>query len=409
MKVTPTHISIRELAEGFFDDEENGVAAYDERLNVRPAYQREFIYPDSARNEVMRSVVEGMPLNVFYWMACPDDSEFEYELLDGQQRTMSICQYVDGSYSIPNDPQFPGESFDNLPADIKKRILDYEILVYVCEGTESERLRWFERINIAGELLNTQELLNAVYSGAWVSDARRYFSKVNGPAIQMAQDHLKTTIKVGPRSVDKIDGVNRQSYLAQALKWAADAEDMTVSQYMSKHAKDKSASALWNEFKRTIRWVKKTFITTYADMKGIDWGRLWREHKNDDKYHIRDGSVLDWDVSGIDAEIKRLRNDPDISNKNIYEFVLTGDERLLSFRAFDERDQLEVYEEQGHKCPYCIEAAIINGKSADDVEELPISKMHADHIKPWSKGGRTVKENLQMLCIKHNLAKSNKE
>lgn len=365
MKVQQRTVTIRELTEGYFNDAEEGVVAYDELLDVRPPYQREFVYKDAQRDEVIRSVLAGFPLSVFYWAVAPDG---KFEMLDGQQRTMSICEYVDGSFTVDD------LLFDNLPKDKREAILDYELIVYVCDGTDSEKLRWFEVINIAGEKLTDQELRNAVYAGSWVSDARRYFSKTAGPAYQLGSDYM---------SGDPI----RQQYLQTVLTWAAAKDGVdTIEHYMGLHQHDADAQALWNYYRKVIRWVKATFTSTYADMRGLPWGLYYNEHHEDALDHV-----------ALDAEVKRLRADEDVTSKRgIYAYLLDGDERHLSIRAFDRRDIAVAYERQDHKCAIC-------GKT------FTLDKMHADHVVPWSKGGHTTLENLQMLCRDCNLKKGAQE
>lgn len=363
MKVTQRTVTVAELTEGYFNDEEEGVVAYDEALNVRPPYQREFVYKDAQRDEVIRSVLEGFPLSVFYWAVAPDG---KFEMLDGQQRTMSICEYVDGNFTVD------GMLFDNLPADKRQAILDYELIVYVCDGTDSEKLKWFQVINIAGEKLTDQELRNAVYAGTWVSDARRYFSKTAGPAYQLASDYMKG---------EPI----RQEYLQTVLGWAANKDGVAdINHYMGLHQHDADAKALWNYFRKVVKWVKTVFPTTYAQMKGLPWG-IWYNKYHEDK------------TTSLDTDVKRLRADPEVQRlAGIYEYLLDGDERHLGLRQFDDVDMARRYEEQDGKCAIC-------GKP------FPQSKMHGDHITPWSKGGRTVYENLQMLCRDCNLKKGAQE
>ena len=182
MNIAERKVTVGEVCEGYFNDAEEGVVGYDERLDIRPKYQREFVYKDAQRDEVIRTVLKGLPLNVIYWCKTGEDT---YEVLDGQQRTISLCEYVDGSFSVDD------KYFYNLPADVKKKILDYPLFVYVCDGTDSEKLDWFRIINIAGEQLTDQELRNAVYAGSWTSDAKRYFSKTGCAADALAGDYLK--------------------------------------------------------------------------------------------------------------------------------------------------------------------------------------------------------------------------
>ena len=322
MTIEQRNVTIGELCEGYFNDAEEGVKGYDERLDIRPKYQREFVYKDAQRDEVIRTVQKGLPLNVMYWCRTGEDS---YEVLDGQQRTISVCEYVDGSFSVDD------KYFYNLPSDQKQKILDYELFVYVCDGTDSEKLDWFRIINIAGEQLTDQELRNAVYAGSWTSDAKRYFSKTGCAAGMLAGDYLKGA------SI-------RQEYLETAILWAACAQGQTIEAYMAQHQFDPSAVQLWNYFRSVIDWVQAIFPKTRKEMKGLPWGLLFNEH----------GQRTDLDSKALELEIQRLMGDEDVTRKSgIYEFLLTGDERKLSIRAFDRRDALAAYERQQHKCAIC--------------------------------------------------------
>ena len=367
MKIEQRQVTVGEVCEGYFNDDEEGVVGYDERLDIRPRYQREFVYKDQQRNEVIRTVRRGLPLNVIYWCRVQkDDGSEGFEVLDGQQRILSLCEYVDGSFSV--DDQF----FDNLPADQKRQILDYPLFVYVCDGEDSEKLEWFEIINIAGEQLTNQELRNAVYAGSWVSSAKRYFSKTGCAASTLAGDYLKGA------SI-------RQEYLETAISWAASAEGETIKGYMSKHQWDPSAVQLWNYFRSVIDWVKAIFPKYRKEMKGLPWGLLYNQH----------GKRTDLDPKALESEIQRLMADDDVTRRaGVYEYLLTGDERKLSIRTFTLRDKRSAYERQGHQCVKC-------GKV------FPFEEMQGDHITPWSKGGKTVPENCQMLCADCNRRKSN--
>ena len=186
MKITETKIKVSDLVENYKDNGDGGVFGYNDRLTIRPSFQREFIYGEKQRAAVIDSVMNGFPLNVMYWSKTGSDS---YEVLDGQQRTVSIAQYINKDFPIKingND-----KFFQNLTDEEKQTILDYELTVYVCEGTEAEKLEWFKRINIAGEVLTPQELLNATYTGPWLADAKNYFSKRNCVAAKMADGYLK--------------------------------------------------------------------------------------------------------------------------------------------------------------------------------------------------------------------------
>ena len=238
MQINELKVTIGEVYEGYFNDAEEGVIGYDELLDIRPKYQREFVYKDKQRDEVIRTVMKGLPLNVIYWCKVKkEDGTDGFEVLDGQQRTISVCEYVDGSFSVDD------KYFNNLPADKQKQILDYPLFVYVCDGTDSEKLDWFRIINIAGEQLTDQELRNAV---SWVSSAKRYFSKTGCAADALAGDYLKGS------SI-------RQEYLETAILWAASAEGISIEQYMAQHQNDPSAVILWNYFRSVIDWVQAIF------------------------------------------------------------------------------------------------------------------------------------------------------
>lgn len=368
MKITEKKIAVRKVIEEYFNDAEEGVRGFDENLDIRPKYQREFVYKDKQRDEVIRTVMKNLPLNVMYWADrgadFDDEDEPRYEVMDGQQRTISVCEYVDGSFSV--DDKF----FFNLPQDRQDAILDYELFIYVCEGTESEKLEWFRIINIAGEQLTDQELRNAVYAGSWTSDAKRYFSKTGCAAGILADDYLKGS------SI-------RQEYLEAAILWAAAAEEKTIEAYMAEHQNDPSAVQLWNYFRSVIDWVKAIFPKVRKEMKGLPWGLFFNEH----------GERTDLDPKKLEAEIQKLLGDEDVTKKSgIYEYLLTGEDKCLQIRGFDRRDALAAYEKQGHKCAIC-------------GETFEFDEMHADHIKAWSKGGRTTPENCQMLCRDCNLKK----
>lgn len=369
MDIQEKKITIREITEAYFNDAEEGVIGYNENLDIRPRYQREFVYPDDKRDEVVRTIMKGLPLNVMYWVDRgeqyeDDPDEPRYEVMDGQQRTISLCEYVDGSFSVDD------KYFYNLPDDIQERFLDYKLFVYVCEGTDSEKLEWFRIINIGGEKLTEQELRNAIYAGAWVSDAKRYFSKTGCAANGLAGDYLKGS------SI-------RQEYLETAIKWAAAAEDKTIEAYMAEHQNDPTAQALWSYFRSVIEWIQAIFPRKRKEMKGLPWGLFYNEH------HTR----RDLDPAQLEERISALMADDDVTKASgVYEYVLTGNERALSIRAFSDRDKRAAYEHQKGICPMC-------------GEHFEYEEMHGDHIVPWSKGGQTVRENCQMLCRDCNLKK----
>jgi len=293
-----------------------------------------------------------------YW-SVRDDGNFE--VIDGQQRTISLCQYVAGDFSIN------GLAFHNLPKDKREQILNYPLMIYLCSRTDSEKLEWFRTINIAGEKLTDQELRNAVYSGSWVSDAKRYFSKNSRP-------------KIGD---DYLSGVAiRQEYLETAIDWISKGK---IEEYMSKNQHEPNANEVWLYFQAVINWVKATFPKYRKEMKGIQWGVLYNEFK-DKKL----------DSKKLEKEITELMLDEEITKKSgIYPYILTRDEKHLNLRSFTDNQKREAYERQEGICVKCNEHFEIEG-------------MEADHIKPWHEGGKTNAENCQMLCKQDNRTKSGK-
>ena len=363
MKIELHEIPIREVANGYKDSQESGVVGYGGLLDIRPAYQREFIYKDDKRNAVIDTVRKNFPLNVMYWVKTKQGT---YEILDGQQRTISICKYINKEYSI--DYQY----FHNLTKDEQEQILDYPLMVYICEGTDKEQLDWFRVINIGGERLTEQELRNAVYTGEWLTDAKRYFSKTGCVAYQIANKYL--------------NGVaNRQDYLQTALRWIAHRDGKVIEEYMSEHQHDSNANELWLYFKSVIDWVMILFPHYRKEMKGIEWGYLYN------KYHLNS-----YDSKAFESRILDLIDDDDVGSiKGIYEYLFDGEEKHLSLRQFDDKTKRKVYEKQKGICAVC-------GK------HFEIDEMEADHIDPWHDGGKTVIDNCQMLCKPCNRRKSGK-
>ena len=360
MKIELHKITVRDLTNGYADNAEQGVKAYGGKLDVRPPYQREFVYGDKQRAAVIDTLTQGFPLNVMYW-ATRDDGTFE--IIDGQQRTISICQYVNGDFA------YLFKYFHNLQEDEKEQILNYELQVYICSGTDSEKLKWFETINIAGEKLTEQELRNAVYAGSWVSDAKRYFSKTGCAAYGLASKYVSGS-------------PIRQDYLETAIRWISKGN---IEVYMGNHQHDPNAVALWNHFSSVINWVKALFPKYRKEMKGVDWGTLYEKFKEQSL-----------DATALEEKVTKLMMDSDVQKKSgIYAYVLDGDEHHLGIRAFDDNTKREVYERQQGICKIC-------GKHFD------IEQMEADHITPWKEGGRTIAENCQMLCRECNRRKSDK-
>ncbi len=358
MEVKLKELTVRDLVEDYKDHAEEGVSGYGGKLDIRPPYQREFVYNDKQRKAVIDTVTKGFPLNVMYW-AVRDDGDFE--IIDGQQRTISICQYVNSDFS------YKDRYFHNLNDDEQKNILDYELTVYECSGTDTEKLEWFKTINIAGEELSDQELRNAVYHGSWVTDAKRYFTKSGCPAYQIGNRYLSGKM-------------NRQEFLETTIKWISNNQ---IEDYMAIHQHDKNAKELWEYFEKVVQWIEKTFIKYRSDMKGLPWGEFYNEYKD-----------IEFNPEETEKRISELYEDTEIkSKKGIYYYILNGDSKHLNLRTFEDHVKKAIYEKQKGKCKHCN-------------KEFPLSQMHADHIKPWSLGGKTVPENCQVLCQSCNAKKS---
>lgn len=358
MKIELREISIREVIAGYINNQEDGVVGYGGRLNIRPKYQREFVYKDKQRDSVIETVRKNFPLNVMYWVRNTDDT---YEVLDGQQRTISICEYVAGNFSL--DFQY----FHNLTDTEREEILDYRLMVYFCEGDDREKLDWFRTINIAGEKLTDQELRNAVYTGTWLTDAKRYFSRSGCAAHGLGSDYLSGS------SI-------RQEYLETTIDWISEGN---IEQYMAEHQHQPNANELWLYFQAVINWTQASFPNYRREMKGVAFGTLYNAFK--------DTAI---DSKALETEIARLMQDEDVTKKSgIYEYVLTRNEKYLNIRAFTDKQKREAYERQAGICTKC-------------ENHFEIDEMEADHITPWHSGGRTNAENCQMLCRNCNRVKS---
>ncbi len=370
MEIKMNEIAVRDVFKGYVDSEEEGVVAYGGKLNVRPAFQREFVYKDKQRDEVINTVRKGFPLNVMYWSKSGED---EYEMLDGQQRTLSICQYLNGEYSINY------QYFHNLTNDEQQQILDYKLMIYICEGTDSEKLEWFKIINIAGEKLYDQELRNAIYTGPWLTDAKRHFSKNGCAAYQIANKYLT-------------GNAIRQDYLQTSLDWISETDGLVIEGYMAKHQHDANCNALWLYFTSVINWVETLFPKkNYRPiMKGQPWGELYNA------YHENS-----YDSDELEAKVKELLLDDEVGNtKGIYQYIFSldengknGNEKFLNLRQFSDKEKMAQYEKQQGKCKIC-------GK------HFEYNEMEGDHIVPWHDGGKTEPKNLQMLCKHCNRTKS---
>ena len=373
LKIDEKKVTVGEIVKGYINNDEQGVRGYDGLLDIRPPYQREFIYNEKEQQAVIATVLNGYPLNVMYWVKRSDDAECPYEVMDGQQRTLSLCEYVAGKFA------YDFKNFFNQPEDIRKRILNYPLTIYVCEGEASEKLEWFKTINIAGKPLNDQEIHNAIYAGPFVSDAKRHFSKTNCGAYRLGKDLVNgSTI--------------RQDFLKKALEWMADHETrngktQTLVGYMAEHQHDPNANNLWSYFQNVLNWAITNFnMKKFRKiMKGLDWAKYY------DIYHEQT-----LDVKGMEQKISELVGDDEIQKQQgIIPYVLTGDEHYLDLRAFPDKIKLALWEMQQHKCAVC-------------GNEFDIALMEGDHITPWKDGGRTTIENCQMLCRECNRRKGSK-
>ncbi|MEI6555784.1 MAG: DUF262 domain-containing protein [Paludibacter sp.] len=358
MKIVLKEITIREVSNGYINDNEEGVVGYNGKLNIRPKYQREFVYKDKQRDAVIETVKKDFPLNVMYWVKNEDNT---YEVLDGQQRTISICEYVAGTFSLN------ALYIHNLTDVERDQILDYKLMVYFCEGNDKEKLDWFKTINIAGEKLYDQELRNAIYTGTWLTDAKKHFSKSNCPAYNMGSDYMTGS-------------AIRQDYLQTAISWLSNDK---IEDYMAKNQHKPNANELWLYFQSVINWIRVVFPKYRKEMKGVSFGPLYNAYKE-----------KEFDAKKLEVEITELMQDEDVTRKSgIYEYVLTRNERYLSIRTFTDKQKRESYERQKGICVKCR-------------VQFELNEMEADHITPWHEGGKTTSENCQMLCKYDNRIKS---
>jgi len=373
MRTERITITIAQLVDGYQDLDWDGVVGFGGKLDIRPKYQREFIYDLNRQRKVMETVINCRPLNIMYWVQRQDGN---YDLLDGQQRTLSICHFLDGKFAVL-DRNKEKVYFYSMNDEDQQKILNYKLEIYICDGPENEIYDWFRTININGLDLRPQEMLNVTYTGEWLTDARRHFSKPNCAAYGLAKDYLNGSVE-------------RQDYLETALKWINHGD---VQDYMSKHRNDANAAELWNYFESVISWARSVFKAYRKEMKGLNWGKFYNEYHNQT-----------FDPDEIEQKVVELMSDEDVQRQaGIYEYILTGNEKVLNLRAFDNRERRIVYERQKGHCPYCDQE--IDGKNRGKV--YSIEEMEADHIIPWGKGGKTVLENCQMLCKRHNNLKTN--
>lgn len=384
--VLRTDLTVKDICNGFVYNELEGKGLFGlgGKLTIQPEYQRNYIYKDMNREAaVIESVLKGYPLGLIYFVRCPHDT---YEVLDGQQRITSLGRFITNKFAI-QDQNGLEQNFDGLDANLKEVILNTKLLIYECEGTETEIKEWFKTINIAGVPLKPQELLNAVYSGPFVTAAKSEFSNSNNALTQIWCHYISGDVK-------------RQDYLERALDWVSHGN---ISNYMSKHRQDTNINELKTYFTSVIDWITSVFIDVENEMRGLEWGRLY------ETYHLRP-----YNPQEISAKIKDLYADPYVKNrKGIFEYILGGmiDTKLLDIRVFDEATKKIVYSQQTSEaketgesnCPLCA-----LGHEANKHKIWKIAEMDADHVAAWSKGGATDIRNCQMLCKTHNRAKGNK-
>lgn len=384
MEIKKTAITIKELCEGYVNeseiDIELGVYAYGGKLCVRPAFQRSFVYDKKQENAVIDTALKGFPLNIMYWV---DNGDGTYDCLDGQQRTISLCNFVDGisSFNAPwlnDNKKTYYHTLKRVDPDLLEKFLNYELEIYICKGTKAEQMEWFKTINIAGEKLSPQELRNACHVSEWLTDAKKYFSKANTNTKCPAE-------RVGGKYTNK--DANRQEVLEQVIGWiAGSSKDEDICEYMEQHMQDKNAIELWEYFNNVVNWVDSLFPgTEEKGMDTVNWGFLYNEYKN-----------IDLDPDEISETLKVLieakaSKELTSSMAKIYEYCITKNEDLLKSRTFTEPQKSTLYNRQKGICPEC-------GK------HFLKKDMHAHHIIPWKCGGITELSNGVMLCSEcHNI------
>lgn len=388
MKTTlRTDLTVAHVCHGFVYNqlEGRGLFGLGGKLTIQPEYQRNYIYADGGGKKeqaVIHSLLKEYPLGLIYFNKVGDE---KLEVLDGQQRITSIGRFVTNKFAIMDDGN--PKNFDSLPADQQAMIRDSKLLIYECEGTETEIKKWFETINIAGVPLNEQELLNAIYSGPFVTLAKTEFSNSHNANIQKWSAYIKGS-------------ASRQDFLERALEWVSKGD---IGGYMCAHRKDSKINELKTYFNTVIDWISSVFTDVEKEMQGLEWGQLYEQ------YHSKS-----YDPAIVSVEVKRLYGDPYVKNRRgVFEYILGGlkDSRLLDVRVFDEAIKKSVYAKQtkaaeaggSSNCPLC---AV--GHAANKSKIWKIAEMDADHVSAWSKGGESSAKNCQMLCATHNRAKGNR-
>lgn len=393
MKTEFKTYKVRELVDGFYYNEldEKGVNGLGGKLIIQPEFQRNYIYSISGKDvPVIESVLKGYPLGLVYFcVGRKADLTDVLEVLDGQQRITSLGRYVTGKFAIKVGGM--EQYFDGLPQDLQNKIMDYEVHVCICSGTEKELMEWFKILNMVGIQVNNQELLNAIYSGPFVSALKSTYSNKKNPIVQKWGAYIKGNLE-------------RQDYLKTALEWIASSKGETVESYLSRNRGSSDISEVTTYFNAVIDWVFNTFTTVHKEMCGIDWGMLY------ELYH-----TTHVDLIKLNSKIDSLMGDDAVANKRgIYPYVLGGeiDPKHLDIRIFDKKTKEKVYKEQtikaqavGHSnCPLCA----LDPNPSRKVKIWRLDEMDADHVTAWSNGGSTDISNCQMLCKTHNRAKGNR-
>lgn len=388
MKTELKHYTVAEVLKGFVYNELEGKALFGlgGKLVIQPEYQRNYIYNDGKRDvAVVDSLLKGYPLGLVYFNV----EGLMLEVLDGQQRITSFGRFVTGKFAIKVDGK--EQTFSSLPKDLQNRILDTRLDIYECDGTEDEIKAWFQTINIAGIPLNRQELLNAIYSGPFITKAKAEYSNSNNANMQKWQSYVDGDPK-------------RQQILEEALRWVASSQNLSIDAYLAQHRHDQDITELKAYFTSVIDWIGSVFNRPPdREMRGLEWGRLYEDYHN-----------TSYDASAINAEVDYLRSHPAVhSGKGIYEYLLSGKTKpqLLDIRLFEATDKRVAYERQTQKakksgesnCPLCTLAGDSNKSRI-----YRLNEMDADHVTAWTKGGSTDLSNLTMLCKTHNRAKGNR-
>jgi len=384
-----TEITVKEICDGFVYNETEGKGLFglSGKLTIQPEYQRNYLYAEEKREaSVIESILKGYPIGLIYFNKVDKD---KFEILDGQQRITSIGRFLTLKFSIKDENGNP-QKFDGLSLDKREKIEKAKLLIYECEGTETEIMNWFETINISGIPLNEQEKYNAVYFGPFVTLAKAEFSNSQNSNTQKWGAYINGKVR-------------RQDFLHTALDWVSSSKNISIPDYMTSHRRDTNIKELKNYFNSVIDWVSSVFTDVEKEMCGLDWGRLYEEYYKNP-----------YNSTKVSAEVQKLYGDPYVKNrKGIFEYILGGSKvkKLLEIRVFDEATKIVTYKAQTKKaetlgesnCPLCA-----LGHEANKTKIWKLNEMDADHVSAWSKGGATDPKNCQMLCKTHNQAKGNK-